>query len=61
MKVLTDTDDEPPPLPPKVSTSPCTYTSVYMYMYIDSYSELHIANNNLFLQQSFIHLQVGNR
>ena len=22
MKVLTDTDDEPPPLPPKVSTSP---------------------------------------
>lgn len=23
MKVLTDTDDEPPPLPPKVSTSSC--------------------------------------
>lgn len=38
MKVLTDTDDEPPPLPPKVSSSQCTYTIVF----IDSYSELHV-------------------
>ena len=36
MKVLSEADDEPPPLPPKVCTSLCTYASVYT----DIYSEM---------------------